>query len=42
MKMKVSFWYEGIRYSVIFDSNKCRFDEFLYCLDEQYPKEETK
>ena len=42
MKWKVSFWYKKNNYSVIIDLEKVRLDEFLICLDKQYPSEILK
>lgn len=36
MKFQISFWSKGEDWEVIIDTNKCRLDEILICLDEQY------
>ena len=42
MKMKISFWFEEKRYSVIIDTSKINLGEVLECIDRQYKQEEDK
>jgi len=40
--IKISFWYNEVRYSFIFDMEILRIGEILICIEEQYKNKRFK